>query len=65
MMDDNNITYDVSRQAEMISTTSLQIIGISSHQLYVKMNVVLSHISGVAIIVVAEEMTAILKLLTS
>ena len=31
MMDDNNITYDVSRQAEVTSTTSLQTIGISSH----------------------------------
>ena len=78
MMDGNNINSSVAGKVEleMTTTTSLQIIGITSHQLHVKnecgshITDVLQHYSSLTkfsmtnCTVIAEEMTAILKLLT-
>ena len=77
MMDDNTITSSVADkiESEMISKTSLQIIGITSQQLYVK-NECGSHITDVLLhyssltkfsmtycTVISEEMIAILNIL--
>ena len=79
MMDGNNITSSVvdKLESEMISKTSLQIIGITSHQLHVK-NECGSHITDVLqhystltkfsmtnCTVIAEEIISILNLLVS